>query len=69
MKIRQEEPGQALKYICPTCNTNFLTDVHLYRISLLREGPLGAAFGVDKGADGKSCQELHVDVCELCGKS
>lgn len=67
MKIRREKPGQALKYICPTCSTNCLIDVLLYRINMLFEESLDVAFGVDKGADGKSWQGLHCDNCELYG--
>lgn len=57
--------GHALKYICPTCSTNCLTDVHLYRKNVLFEGSLVVAFGSDKGADGKSWQEIQCDNCEL----
>ena len=60
-RLGMEKPGQALKYICPTCNTNCLIDVYLYRISALFDGSLEAAFGVDKGDDGKSWQQLHCE--------
>lgn len=56
-KIKMEKPGCALKYICPTCCTNCLIDVHFYRINMLFEGFLEAAFGDDKGSGGKSWHE------------
>lgn len=59
MKIREKKPGHALRYICPACSTNSLIDVDLFRINMLFEGFLDAAFGFDKGADGKSWQEFH----------
>lgn len=58
-RLGQKNPGCALKYICPTCSTNCPIDVYLYRINMLFEGSLDAAFGVDKGADGKSCCEFY----------